>query len=300
MFDHIRAFHQPASLKEAIRLLHRQDANACLIAGGTDLALQADRSVSVLVDISRLGLSYITRKAGSIHIGATTTMAALEHSTLMQHFAHGILAKAAASCGSLQTRNMATLGGNLANASPAVDTATPLLVLEAQVVFKGLSSRHTLQLDAFLAAPHSTIAKHELLIEVILPPSKPHTAWSFLRLGRTEMDVAIVNAAAAIQLDGEHRCTAARLALGAVAPYPLRARKAEAVLHGQVLTMEVVQGAADAAVQEIHPVTDVRASAEYRREITRVLVRRAIEECIQHLELNRLSNHVRNSMGGSR
>jgi carbon-monoxide dehydrogenase medium subunit len=300
MFDHVRAFYQPATFKEAIRLLHGQDAKACLIAGGTDLALRADRSVTVLVDISRLGLSYITRKAGAIHIGATTTMAALEHSTLMQHFAHGILAKAAASCGSVQTRNMATIGGNLANASPAADTATPLLVLEAQVVFKGLSARHTLQLDAFFSAPHSAIAKNELLIEVVLPPSKPHMAWSFQRLARTEMDIAIVNAAAAIQWDDEHRCTAARLAVGAVAPYPMRVRKAEAVVHGQVLTREVIQNAADAAVLEIHPITDVRASSEYRREITRVLVRRAIEECIEHLELNRLSNQFRSSKGGSR
>lgn len=296
MFDNIRAFHQPASVKEAIRLLHHQHTKACLIAGATDLALQADRSVTELVDISDLGLSYIEKKAGSLHIGATTTMAELEHSAVLQRFAHGLLSKAAASCGSPQTRNMATIGGNLVNASPAADTATPLLVLEAQVVLQGMHSRRKLPLYEFFAGPHLTTAKRELLTEVVLPMTKPHTAWSFQRLGRTEADIAVVNAAAAIQLDSKGRCTAVRLALGAVAPCPMRAKKAESLILGKILTAQIIQSAADSAAQEISPITDVRASAEYRREITRVLARRAIEECVQHLELTRL----RASRGGSR
>ncbi len=298
MFDHIQAYHQARSVKEAVRLLQDPKTKTWVVAGGTDVALRADRSVRVLVDISRAGLTYINKKDRALHIGATTTMATIEGSSLTQRFAHGILAKAAAACGSPQTRNVATIGGNLANASPAADTATPLLALDAKVVLQGARSRRTLPVEAFFTGPHVTAAARELLIEVVLPATESHTAWSFQRLGRTEMDIALVNAAVAIQLDSKHRCTYARVALGAVARCPMRAVQAEAVLVGQILNAGVIEQAAEAAQREIEPISDVRASAEYRREIAGVLVRRTIEECAQHLELNRLS--AQEPRGGAR
>jgi CO/xanthine dehydrogenase FAD-binding subunit len=300
MFDHIREFHQPATAKEAIRLLGCRNGEACLVAGGTDLALRAGRSISVLVDISRLGLSYVRRKGKSLHIGATTTMAGLEESVLVQLLANGILARAAASCGSPQTRNMATLGGNLANASPAADTAIPLLVLDAEVVLQGLRSQRTLPLDRFFIAPHATNAKHELLTEIVVHNAKPHTAYSFQRFGRTETDIAAVNLAAAIQLNRDGRCSHARLALGAVAPTPMRAQKAETALEGKVLTTGLIKIAADIAADEISPVSDIRASADYRREIGRVLARRALEECMQRLEGEQRAGNDVTFEGGSR
>jgi carbon-monoxide dehydrogenase medium subunit len=300
MFDHIREFHQPAAAKEAIKLLNGHNGEACLVAGGTDLALRAGRSVRVLVDISCLGLSYVRRTGKILHIGSTTTMASLEESVLVQLLANGILARAAASCGSPQTRNLATLGGNLANASPAADTATPLLVLDAEVVLQGLRSQRTLPLEEFFVAPHATNAKRELLIEVIVHNAKPHTACSFLRFGRTEMDIALVNVAAAIQLGRNQRCSHARLALGAVAPTPMRARKAEAVLVGKTFSAGLIQMAADFAAEEISPITDIRASADYRREISRVLVRRALEECMQRFEAEQQGGNGVSSQGGSR
>jgi carbon-monoxide dehydrogenase medium subunit len=123
----------------------------------------------------------------------------------------------------------------------------------------------------------------ELLVEVSIPPCKPNTAFSFQRLARTEVDIATVNVATAVQWDVKHRCTGIRVALGAVAPCPVRARKAEALLEGQLATDSLIRKVAETASDEITPITDVRASAEYRREISRVLVRRALEECLEYL-----------------
>lgn len=299
MFEHIRSFRQPTTTQEAIRLLAGQEGEACLLAGGTDVVLRAGPSVRVLVDISRLGLSYIKRKGNGLRIGATTTMAALEESVLVRLTADGILAKAAASCGSPQTRNMATIGGNLANASPAADTATPLLVMDAEVVLKGLRTVRTIPLDKFFAGPHQTTAHRELLIEIVIPGSRPQTTFAVQRLARTEMDIAIVSVAAAIRWDSAKRCTAVRIALGAVAPCSMRARRAESILEGQVANDALVQRAAEMAAQEISPITDARASADYRRHVSQVLVRRALEECLERLTIGN-SQRASGHKGGSR
>jgi len=284
VFDHIRAFYQPRTVSEAIRLLHKPGGRTCLVAGGTDLVLRAGRSITDLVDITRLRLDYIRGSGQGVGIGAATTLAELEQSPHLQRLANGILAKAAACCGTIQTRNVATIGGNLANASPAADTATPLLVLDARIALQGLRSRRQVRLAEFFRGPHATAANGSLLTEIVIPPCQPHTAWSFQRFARTEMDIAVVNVAAGLQLDRRGRCTWVRIALGAVAPQPIRTAKAEAVLADGILTKSRIERAADAAAQEVRPITDVRASAEYRTDLSRVLVRRALEECAQRLE----------------
>lgn len=284
MFDQIRVFHQPRTVKDAVRLLHKSGTETCLVAGATDLVLRAPRSVTALVDISQLGLSYIKREGKAVRIGATTTMAALEESAVIRRLANGILAEAAANCGGIQTRNMATVGGNLANASPAADTATPLLALDAEVVMRGLRGGRRVPLSAFFSGRHKSAAEGSLLIEIVIPAGKPRTAWSLQRLARTERDLAIVSIAAGIQLDRQNRCTWARIALGAVAARPMRVPAAESILAGQVVNRESFERAAEAAAQEIEPLTDIRASAEYRRAMGRVLVRRALQQCAERLE----------------
>jgi probable selenate reductase FAD-binding subunit len=283
VFDHIQAFHQPTTLDEALRLLQKYPGTACPVAGDTDLALRAGRSAQVLVDITRLGLSYIKREGKGLRIGATTTMAALEESALVQRLANGILSKAASTCGSPQLRNVATLGGNLVNASPAADTATPLLALDAEVILQGVRSKRRVPLVEFFLAPHKTAVKDALLTEIVIPPLKLHAAWCFEKFGRTEPDISIVNVAVGLQLDAQHRCTWVRIALGAVAPTPMRAIKAEALMSGQVLTERLIEQASQSAAAESRPIDDLRASAEYRRDIIRVLVRRALQACAAHL-----------------
>jgi len=284
MFDHVEFFHRPRSIPDAIRLLHAGGSRARVVAGGTDVVVGADRTIRTLVDITGLGLNYIRRDAGSWRIGATTTIAAIEDCTAMRNFAGGIVAKAAAGCGSVQIRNMATLGGNLANASPAADMAAPLLVLDAVVVLTGQGGRRRIPLAEFFRGPGQTVVGKALLVEVIVaaPPRGGRTGWSFQKLGRTESDISLVNAAAGIQLDAKGRCKWARIALGAVAPTPIRLTKAEGLLAGQALDLALIDRVCEAAGREVSPIDDVRASAEYRREMSCVLTRRALRECASH------------------
>jgi probable selenate reductase FAD-binding subunit len=281
MFAHIEAFHRPRTIPEALRLLRRQGKGGRFVAGGTDVAVEADPSIRYFVDVTRLGLNYIRRKGSAWVIGATTTMTDLERSPAILALANGILAQAAATCGSVQNRNMATVGGNLANASPAADTATPLLALDAQVVLASAAGRRKIPLADFFTGSRKTVLGGALLVEIIIPtaPRGGRAGWSFQKLGRNEGDISIVNAAAGLQLDAHGTCKWARLALGAVGPTPFRVRSAENLLAGQPLEAHLMERACDEVARQVHPITDVRASAEYRREMSRVLARRALRDC---------------------
>jgi CO/xanthine dehydrogenase FAD-binding subunit len=299
MFDHVESFHRPRSLGEAIRLLHARGSGARVVAGGTDVVVEGDHAIRTLVDITRLGLTYIRQKDDLLAIGATTTLAAIEHSPAVRRVGGGILSRAAATCGSVQLRNMATLGGNVANASPAADTVTPLMTLGAMVVIAGGSGRGSpgaaprqgeggpamreMALADFYSGPGRTALGKGLLVEILIPARRgaPRTGWSFQKLGRTEIDISLVNVAAGVHTDANGVCVWARIALGAAAPMPLRAPKAESLLAGRKLDAALIRQASELASKEVDPVTDARASAEYRREMSRVLAKRALEECAE-------------------
>ena len=279
MFDTVEAFYRPGTVREALRLLQNGKNRARVVAGGTDLVVEADRSIRFLIDITHAGLSYIRRKGKACVIGATTTMAALENSPAIRALAGGILARAASACGSVQIRNMATLGGNLANGSPAADTATPLLALDAEVVLADARGRRKIPLTAFYSGARKTKAGKTLIVEVAIPALPRGGRWSFQKLGRTASDISLVNAAAGLQLDSQGRVKWVRIALGAVAPTPIRAVNAEKLLVGRKVDQSTLAEVCNEVAREVQPITDVRASAEYRREMCRVLVRRALEEC---------------------
>jgi CO/xanthine dehydrogenase FAD-binding subunit len=279
VFDHIQAFYQPTSVREAVRLLNSGKGQGRVVAGATDLALLRDRSIRFLVDITHLGLDHIRQDASGITIGAGLTMAALEHSTAVRRLANGILSRAAATCGSIQIRNTATVGGNLANGSPAADTATPLLAMDALIVLQAERGRRQITLREFFNLPQKRRVNGGLLVEICIPKSKGRSGWSFQKFGRTETDIAVVNAAAGLGIAKDGTCAWARIALGAVAPAPMRAEKAEALLAGKPITADQIDRAAESVAREVQPITDQRASAEYRREISQVLARRALREC---------------------
>ena len=281
MFDHVHAFYRPTTVPEALRLLRTLGAGSRVVAGATDLAVQAQRSTRYLIDITRLGLDYIHRRPKGWAIGATTTMAALELSPQIGKLADGILAQAASTCGSVQLRNMATVGGNLANASPAADTATPLLALDASAVVQTPRGKRTLPLSSFFTGPHRTALQGALLVEIRIPDPPRGSRWCFEKLGRTESDIAVVNLAAGLRFDRSGQCSFARLALGAVAPTPMRALAAEALLAGQKLTSRLLGRVAAQVMQDVQPISDIRGSAEYRREMCGVLVKRALADCAE-------------------
>ena len=281
MFDHIECFYRPSTLREALSLLRQAGKHGRIVAGATDIVTQADRSTRTLIDITRLGLNYVRGNGRGCVIGATTTMAALEHSAVIRAFAGGILATAASTCGSIQNRNMATVGGNLANASPAADTAAVLLALDAEVVLANSRRKRKISLADFYSALPSAAKNGELLEEVIIPapPGGGRWGWSFQKLGRTATDISLVNVAAGLQADARGRIRCARLALGAVAPTPMRAREAEALMAGNPFGEDLLARVGEAVSKEVSPISDGRASAEYRREMSAVLARRALRAC---------------------
>jgi carbon-monoxide dehydrogenase medium subunit len=290
MFDRLRAFHRPTTVAEALRVLRaerRRGGRGALVAGGTDVVVQGDHTLRYLVDVTALPLRYIRRRGGGWAIGATSRMADLERSAALRRVADGALSEAAGTCGSPQIRNLATIGGNLANASPACDTAPPLLALDASVLIAGPGGRRTVPLDRFFRGVNRTVLDGGLLIEIVIPaprlPRGGHAAWSFQKLGRLRSDIAVVNVAAGLAVDAGGRCAWARIALGAVAPTPLRARRAEALLEGRAPDRAAIEEAAVRAAAETRPVSDVRSTADYRREMSRVLVVRALEECARRV-----------------
>lgn len=281
MFDQVEAFYRPESIAEAVRLLARCKRQARIVAGGTDLVVEGGGCVRFLIDLGRAGLSYIRRRDSVCTIGATTPLAELEESTAIRAVAGGLLSRAASTCGSVQIRNVATVGGNLAHGSPAADMATALLALDASVVVADGGGRHKLALLDYLKLARGAASIPSLLIEVVIP-EPPHGArcgWSFQKFGRTEIDISLVNAAAGLQLDGQGRVKWARLAMGAVAEFPFRAAPVEALLAGREFDQMLLAQAGEEVMREVQPISDVRASSELRLEISRVLARRAFEEC---------------------
>ena len=286
MFDSVEAFYRPATVREALALLSRGRGSGQIVAGCTDVIAGkgSGRSIRFLIDVTRAGLSYIRPPKPPRRwwaIGATTTMAELEESNAIAALAGGLLAKAAATSGSVEIRNMATVGGNLANGSPAADLAPALLVLDASAAVANARGHRKVPLADYLAAAAAGKMRNTLLVEVTFscPSQIARCGWSFQKLGRTELDISLVNAAAGLQLDGGGRVEWVRLALGAVAPTAIRLTKVEALMAGRPLDRPLIAEAAEAAMHMVEPISDVRASAEYRREMSRVLTARALLEC---------------------
>lgn len=277
----MRPFHYraPRSLDEALALLTPQ---AVPLAGGTDLFVRMERHQSqadTVVDLKRIPeLGRIEAADGGVRIGALALMDSLGASSLIAG-QYEALTRSARVVGSIQTRNRATLGGNLANASPAADTATPLMALGASAEAADAIGTRQVPVDQLFLGPGRTALRDGELLTAVFVPALPARAGSaFQRCVRTAMDIALVNCAAFVRLDGDDSDTVAeaRIALGAVGPRPLRTASAESCLAGARLDERVVEEAGECAAFDAQPIDDVRASADYRREMVRVLTRRAI------------------------
>lgn len=284
MFEQVEAFYRPTSVSEALRLLASRTGRTRIVAGGTDLVVDADSTIRALIDLTHCGLTYIRQQNGVCAMGAATTLAELEESPTTRGLCGGIMARAAATCGSVQIRNVATVGGNIANGSPAADLLTPLLALDATVVVADAKGKRTLSLPQYLALRGAPSMRKTLLLEVAVPVVKSkRCGWSFQKLGRTALDISLVNVAAGVQVDRSGRVQWARIALGAVAPTAIRATATEESLHGRTFDADSIAAAADSVTREVSPITDLRASADYRRDMCRVLTRRALEDCSPEL-----------------
>jgi len=278
-FDLLR----PKTVSEALGML-AEDV-AMLIAGGTNVLvdLRAGKyQPKALIDIARLsGLRGIRRDNGHLLIGGGTTISDLLIDPLIAQHATA-LKEAASVFANPLIRNRATVGGNLADASPAADTAPPLLALDAEVELATLDGTRRVPLVDFLVGVRKTLRRpDELLIAVRFPLSSSGTVSHFQKVGLRRADaISVLSAAVAVTCDAEGRCTAARIALGALAPRPLRATAAETLLIGQKLTPAAIAEAARLAGEAARPINDIRGSADYRRQVTEVIVRRLLDKVL--------------------
>jgi carbon-monoxide dehydrogenase medium subunit len=278
-------YFAPHTFKDAASLLLRYGSKAKLLAGGTDLCLRLERRVidpGVVVDLKKIhALRGIKLNRKGLTIGALTLMDEIASSPRVKG-RYAIIAEAAAVVGSIQTRNRATLGGNLCNASPAADTAPPLMALSARARIASSRRQREVSFDEFFLGPGKTcLQANELLKEIFIPPPAIKSGSSFQRCTRTAMDIALVNCAVFVSLAPKREIISdVRIALGAVAPTPVRAKSAETFLIGKIADRDTIEKVAELAAASVSPIDDVRSTAGYRREMVRVLTRRALEEAL--------------------
>lgn len=274
----------PTSLDDCLKLLRDGGDGGRpvkLLAGGTDLLPQLKDGLlrpARVIDLSGVAALRAMEIAPGrqARIGAAVTARTLErHAGVRSRYT--ALAEGAALVGSIQVRNLATLGGNLCNAAPSADMAPPLLALDAQAVIAGSGGRRQVPIAEFFTGVRQTVlAPDELLVELVVPDPGPGSGGTYVRhTPRRELDIAVVGVASQLWVrDGV--CTRARIALASVAPTPVRATAAERSLEGQPVTPERIARAAELAVEAARPISDQRGSAEFRRHLVRVLTRRTL------------------------
>jgi carbon-monoxide dehydrogenase medium subunit len=280
-------YKRVATIEEALSLLSRHSHEARILAGGTDLLLKMKLRAAapeIIIDIKGIrGYDEIRcdHQEGLL-IGSLATLRSIETSPIVQE-KFSVLAETAALFGSIQIRNRATLGGNLCNASPSAEIAACLMSLGARARIVGSEGDRWVPLDEFFAGPGETVLRpDEVLASVQVPNIPARTGCVYVKHSiRKAMDTAIVGVAVALTLDGsESRCTDVRIVLGAVAPSPMRARKAEERLRGREMDGISIAEAARLASQDCRPITDVRASADYRKEMIEVLTEAALRKAM--------------------
>lgn len=279
---------EPRTLRQAIGMLLQHGAQARIVAGSTDFLVRWRLGAwkpQYVVDLQHVSgldrLSYSPRNG--LRLGALVRVRALEtHPTVRQRYP--ALAAAAASFAGVQVRNLATVGGNVCNASPAGDTLPALLAFDAQCRIVGPEGERWVPLDQFFQGPGRTaLQPSEVLAELRLPPPLPNSGSLYIKHSpRGAMDIATVGVAAVVSLQDRGRvCRDARIALGAVAPTPIRAYSAEAMLRGQPVTPDLLHYAVQEAQRLARPIDDVRASAAYRKDIVGVLALRTLEQAVE-------------------
>lgn len=275
--------HQPTSLHEASRLLKENGPGGRFLAGGTDLVIAMKEKGLVpkyIVDLKWIpGLSGIrTNDDGSITIGALTTMRDIETSPLLIK-KYPFLCLSAAEVGSIQIRNRATVGGNMANATPSADVAPSLIALNAIAKIVSASGERTIALEDFFRGPGQTVMRaEEILREITIPKTDAGLVGEYIKFSPREMmDLAYVGVAVAYtRREPDNRCDGVRIVLGAVSPTPMRARQAEVAVEGQILTEALAETAGRIAAEASKPISDVRSSADYRRAMVAAMTKRAL------------------------
>jgi CO/xanthine dehydrogenase FAD-binding subunit len=280
-------YHIADSWDTAVALLQEYGDDAKPLAGGTNLMIQlaqAEITVPHIISLTRIPGWDTVAVNGDITLGAGVTYRVVRGIAALQAQQRA-LPESARWVGNAQVRNVGTIVGNLCNASPAADSVPPLLVMDATLSLIGPDGERTLPVEDFILGPGQTALQDAELVRAITLAALPtRTSTKFLKASRRQvMAVSSVSVAGRLTLADDGTCATARIALGAVATIPRRIVAAEQALEGRVLTPDDLQSAADLAAAEITPVSDVRASADYRRHLTRTMVRRVLEDCLEQL-----------------
>lgn len=277
-------FREPETVQKAVQILSIHGEKAKVLAGGVDLVPRMrQRKIlpEFVVSIQRISaLDYIEGSKAGLRIGALTKLRSIELSPLVQRD-YAIISEAIQTIASVHVKNMGTAVGNLCVATPASDVAPPLSVLGAKVRVVGADAEKVIPIESLFTGGNQTILRPDEIITEILVPARPAKAGStFLKLARTAVDIAKVNVAVTVTVTN-NTCQEANIALGSVGPTLIRAKKAEETLRGKKLEQDIIETAAQVAAEEAEPITDVRSTAAYRKEMTRVLVMRAMEKALE-------------------
>ena len=285
------SYESPKTLQEATALMASTKGVIRPLVGGSDLIdqLRTNRKKADLVmDIKSIPetMSLEFAKNGDLHLGSGVSCA----DTYANAIVRAQFAAIAESCeliGSIQIQNRASAGGNVCNSSPSADTIPALLVHDTSAIIVSNKGQREISLEDFFTGPGKNILDDgEFLLKLVVPKPKSNSSSHYLRfIPREEMDIAVAGAASFITLDpASNKCSKARIALAAVAPTPIRALDAESVLEGKVLTDKLIDEASTAAVAAASPISDVRGSANYRKQLVKVLTKRTLQRCLQSLK----------------
>ncbi|MGH2441977.1 MAG: FAD binding domain-containing protein [Chloroflexota bacterium] len=282
---YLTEYFRPSTPQEAVELKRQFGAAAAYLAGGSDLMVSRSESLQAVIDIRHAGLDTLQRNGNGWTIGGAALLCDVEDE--LKEVAGGMLREAVRETAPWLIRNAATLAGNLANASPAADSVPALLALDAELTLLG-NGEETVPAASVLAGPHVTTLGDRLIVAVHISSTAAARYAAFAKHSRSKSDIAQVNMAVALRIDnGIARDV--RIALGAVAPTAIRARNAEALLEGRELAAAPLQEIQAAVAQEISPISDWRASADYRRRAGSVQVRRGLERIMKQAGLGETS-----------
>ncbi len=276
----LKTYHRPDDLKEALTLLQQGGKTARLLGGGIDLAIHLPPDVTTLIDLSRLPLSLIEESSDGITIGATATMTEVLEHPVIATYLHGVIVTTLHQVASPLLRNLATIGGTLVSTHPWSDVIPLFLALGAEVTLVGEMSERVPLSDLYDSRER---LKGKILTVVHLPKPAAGTAAAFRQFSRTGFDVALLNCACFVRMENE-RCIETRIIVGGTPRLASSLPKAEENLIGANLTEETIEKTARIAQESSSVGDDRRASADYRRELIYVSVKRALSEIKDQLE----------------
>lgn len=271
-------YFEPETIQEVVRLLDKYGTDAKVIAGGTDLLVQMKQGTarpSYLISVKKISeLNHIVEDK-KLRIGAAVLLREVLN-FCAKNGRYSAFSEAIRSLGKVQVRNMGTIGGNLCNASPAADSAPPLLVFDARVKLSNLGGERVIPLEDFFRGVNVTaMAANEILTEIQISQIPEGFGSAFLKIARVGADISKVSAAVAVERKADV-CVSCRIALGAVAPVPMRVKGAEKLLIGKRVEAGLPEEVGRKSAEEIKPLTDLRSTVEYRKQVAAVLVRDAL------------------------